>query len=96
MRLLNLLVVCTSLLVGMSPSKAIYQPVMVGYFEIYYKGEYVQSIRRYQTNYVNGEVYYCYMPNSILNSGKDAKIMVCYLRELTEIKEYAQPSAIGR
>jgi hypothetical protein len=88
MRLLNLLVVCSGLLVGMSPTKAIYQPVMVGYFEVFYKGEYVQSIRRYQINYAHGEFYYCFMPNSILNSGKEAKIMVCYLRELTEIKEY--------
>jgi hypothetical protein len=88
MRILNLLVVFAIMLFAFAERPSYYNPVYNGYFEIHYNGEYTESIRSYSTMFINGDLFYCYLPNTIINSTETAKITICLNSKYTEMKEY--------
>lgn len=83
----KLLLVSIIILLLFRPQQQFYQPVYYGKYEVYIDDDYKMTINKYTTYFENGNKYYCIMPNDILNSQEDTKIMFCYTRNRIEIKQ---------
>jgi hypothetical protein len=73
----------------------VYRVEHIGYFEVYINGEYIQSTRSY-IEYNSYEKYLCFFPQGILNSGKEAKVMVCHIEQNIQMIPYTPASAVAQ
>lgn len=88
MRIIHLLVVSALMLFGFAERPSYYNPVYQGYFEVHYMGAYIESIRAYSIMTQNGDKYYCYVPNAIINTTEQAKITICLNSKYTQMIKY--------
>jgi hypothetical protein len=84
--LVKILLVSIVTLLLFRPQQQFYQPVYYGTFEVYIKGTYTETIRKYTTYWHNGNKYYCYTPNNILNSQETIKLNFCLIESDIEIR----------
>lgn len=85
--ILKLLIVVILTLLLFRPQYQFYQQVYYGKYEVYIENEYKMTINKYTTYYENGNKYYCIMPNSVLNSQEDTRIMFCFTSNKVELKQ---------